>query len=71
MKGYMMDKDMGMTLLQALPDEDNRGGLKAQAWKKLGIAMLASKSGVTHLLDFLDKKLLKTDFVRCILYRVE
>ena len=66
MKGYMMDKDMGMTLLQALPDEDNRGGLKAQAWKKLGIAMLASKSGVTHLLDFLDKKLLKTDFVRCI-----
>ena len=36
MKGYMDKKDMGLTLLQALPDEDNRGGLKNQAWKKLG-----------------------------------
>ena len=66
MKGYMSKKDMGMALLQALPDEDNRGGLKDQAWKKLGKEKLASKKGVANLLGFLDKKLPKTDFVRCI-----
>ena len=66
MKGYMNEKDMGMTLLQSLPNEDNRGGIKEQAWKKLGRDKLACKNGVTNLLQFLDKKLLKTDFVRCI-----
>ena len=66
MKGYMSEKDMGMTLLQSLPNEDNRGGIKEQAWKKLGMDKLACKNGVTNLLHFLDKKLLKTDFVRCI-----
>ena len=66
MKDYMSKKGMGMALLQALPDEDNRGGLKDQAWKKLGKEKLASKKGVANLLGFLDKKLPKTDFVRCI-----
>ena len=66
MKGYMNEKNMGMTLLQSLPNEDNRGGIKEQAWKKLGRDKLACKNGVTNLLQFLDKKLLKTDFVRCI-----
>ena len=66
MKGHMSKKDMGMALLQALPNEDNRGGLKDQAWKKLRGEKLASKEGVANLLEFLDKKLLKTDFVRCI-----
>ena len=66
MKQHMSEKDMGMALLQALPDEDNRGGIKAQAWKKLGIEKLGSKKGVEHLLEFLDKKLLKTSFVRCV-----
>ena len=66
MKGYMDKKDMGLTLLQALPDEDNRGGLKNQAWKKLGSENLRCKTGVENLLEFLDKKLLKTEFVRCI-----
>ena len=66
MKQHMSEKDMGMALLQALPDEDNRGGIKAQAWKKLGIEKLGSKKGVEHLLKFLDKKLLKTSFVRCV-----
>ena len=28
MKGYMSEKNMGMTLLQSLPNEDNRGGIK-------------------------------------------
>ena len=36
MKGYMSEKNMGMTLLQSLMNEDNRGGIKEQAWKKLG-----------------------------------
>ena len=36
MKDYMSKKDMGMALLQALPNEDKRGGLRDQAWKKLG-----------------------------------
>ena len=58
MKGHMSKKDMGMALLQALPNEDNRGGLKDQAWKKLRGEKLASKEGVANLL--------KTDFVRCI-----
>ena len=66
MKGYMSEKNMGMTLLQSLPNEDNRGGIKEQAWKKLGRDKLACKDGVTNFLQFLDKKLLKTDFVRCI-----
>ena len=66
MKGYMSEKNMGMTLLQSLPNEDNRGGIKEQAWKKLGIDKLLCRDGVKNLLQFLDKKLLKTNFVRCI-----
>ena len=58
MKGYMSEKNMGMTLLQSLPNEDKRGGIKEQAWKKLGRDKLACKDGVTNLLQFLDKKLL-------------
>ena len=30
MKGYMSEKNMGMTLLQSLPTEDNKGGIKEQ-----------------------------------------
>ena len=66
MKGCMSEKSMGMALLQSLPNEDNRGGIKEQAWKKLGEAELTCKDGVDNLLQFLKKKLLKTDFVRCI-----
>ena len=68
-KGYMNEKDMGLALLQALPDEDNKGGIKEQAWKQLGTKgtnKLSCRQGVKNLLQFLDKKLLKTDFVRCI-----
>ena len=66
MRGFMSEKDMGMAPLQSLPNEDNRGGIKEQAWKKLGMDKLACKNGVENLLKVLDKKLLKTDFVRCI-----
>ena len=66
MKACMKKENMGMALLQSLPDQDNRGGLKDTAWKKLGSAKIASKDGVKNLLAFLDSKLLKADFVRCI-----
>ena len=66
MKGCMSEKSMGMALLQSLPNEDNRRGIKEQAWKKLGKAELTCKDGVDNLLQFLEKKLLRTDFVRCI-----
>ena len=44
MKGYMSGKAMGMTLLQSLPNEDNRGEIKEQAWKKLGMDKLACRN---------------------------
>ena len=65
-KGYLSEKNMEMTLLQFLPNKDNRGGIKEQAWRKLGKDKLVCKDGVTKLHQFLDKKLLKTDSVRCI-----
>ena len=43
----MSQKDMGMALLQALPDDDNISGIKTQAWKQLGIDKLGSKQGTT------------------------
>ena len=36
MAKWMSKEEMGMTLLTNLPDEDNRGGLKAQAWRQIG-----------------------------------
>merc|ERR1711954_343260 len=62
----MSEKNVGMMLPQSLPNEGNRGGRKEQAWRKLGKDKLICKDGVTNLLQFLDEKLLKTDFVRCI-----
>ena len=66
MAKWMSKEEMGMTLLMNLPDEDNRGGLKAQAWKQIGEEKLLSEEGVEHLMDFLDKKLQKTTFVTCV-----
>ena len=62
----MSKEEMGMTLLQNLPDVDNRGGLKEQAWRQVGKEKLLGEDGVKYLMEFLDKKLLKTNFVRCI-----
>ena len=66
MKRCMSREGMGVALVQALPDVDNRGGIKEQAWKQVGKEKLLGKEGVKHLIQFLDKKLLKTGFVRCI-----
>ena len=62
----MNEEDMAMNLLQALPDKDNRGGLKGQIWKKHGEKGLRNRRGVEIFLDFMDRKMKKADFVRCI-----
>merc|ERR1711942_422342 len=48
MKGHMNEKDMGLALLQALPNEDNKGGIKEQAWKTLGASKLVCRKGVKN-----------------------
>ena len=51
MRGHMSEKNMRMALLQSLPNVDNRGGIKEQAWKKLGRDKLACKDGVTNFVS--------------------
>ena len=51
MKRCMSKESMGMALLQALPDVDNRGGIKEQAWKQVGKDKLLSRAHAQGLLS--------------------